>query len=117
MTSRRAPAVLAASVLLFGCGGAAASDEDQIREQNKGFVQDAREQRFADACDRTTDPPACVSALARFGEAISELAPSGLDAQIDGGRVAVQGNSATLTAGSEVTRMLKRDGRWLIVYE
>lgn len=117
MTSRRAPGVLAASLLLLGCGGSGASDEDRIREANKRFVQDVRERRFADACGRTTGPAACERALASFGAAIDELVPSDLEAQIDGGRVAVQGNSATLTVGSEVTEMLKRDGRWLIVYE
>ena len=109
---------LLAIFLLAGCGGSGQGDsaEQQIKDANVEFVEAVRDDDIGKACDLTNDPKACRGQFRLVGDTKAFL-PDDLEDQIRDGTVAVEGTSATLTVNGEKTKMVRRNGDWLIVIE
>jgi hypothetical protein len=124
---RRTAIVLAAGLVLAGCGGSSSgSPEEEVKDLYVDFVEALIDEETGDACAMTTDVGSCLGAIA-FAQGF--LGESGYESILpDDWRDSIEDAEVTfsdddhatippLTEDEEPTEFVREEGEWKLVME
>jgi hypothetical protein len=114
---RRTPTLVAAMLILAGCGSK--SDEDKVRDTARQLAADGHAHRWGDFCAKTTNPDDCTKTLASLkaiGVDAAEFIPS--DDTADRMKITINGDRATIdSSAASDAEYVRRSDHWLFVWK